>query len=121
MNQRQLKAFQELLAARRQELLDEAERTVGGMTDGKENFPDPTDRATLEANRNALLRIRDRERKLISKIDDALARIGDGSYGVCESCTGSIGMERLKARPVTTLCINCKSDQEAEERRQRGG
>lgn len=120
MNQRQLKAFQELLTARRQELLDEAERTVGGMTDGKENFPDPTDRATLEANRNALLRIRDRERKLISKIDDALARIGDGSYGVCESCTGPIGIERLKARPVTTLCINCKSDQEAEERRQRG-
>ncbi len=120
MNQRHLKAFQRLLAARRQELLDEAERTVGGMTDSKENFPDPTDRASLESNRNAMLRIRDRERKLISKIDDALKRIQDGSYGLCDSCGGPIGMDRLKARPVTTLCIDCKSDQEAQERRQRG-
>jgi DnaK suppressor protein len=120
VNQRQLKLFERLLMARRQELLDEAERTVGGMTDSKENFPDPTDRASLESNRNAMLRIRDRERKLINKIDDALKRIGDGSYGLCESCSGPIGMDRLKARPVTTLCIDCKSDQEAQERRQRG-
>ncbi|HXQ21750.1 MAG TPA: RNA polymerase-binding protein DksA [Candidatus Acidoferrales bacterium] len=120
MNQRQLKAFQQLLAMRRQELLDEAERTVGGMTDGKENFPDPTDRASLESSRNALLRIRDRERKLITKIDDALKRIEDGSYGLCDSCGGPIAIDRLKARPVTTLCIDCKSDQEAQERRQRG-
>ena len=120
MNQRQLKLFQRLLLARRQELLDEAERTVGGMTDSKENFPDPTDRASLESNRNAMLRIRDRERKLINKIDDALKRIDDGSYGLCESCSGPIGLDRLKARPVTTLCIDCKSDQEAQERRQRG-
>ncbi len=121
MNQRQLKAFQRLLGTRRRELLEEAERTVGGMTDSKENFPDPTDRASLESNRNAMLRIRDRERKLISKIDDALKRIGDGSYGLCDSCGDPIGMDRLRARPVTTLCIDCKSDQEAEERRQRGG
>ncbi len=120
MNQRQLKAFHRLLMARRQELLDEAERTVGGMTDSKENFPDPTDRASLESNRNALLRIRDRERKLISKIDEALQRIEDGSYGLCEACGNPIGIDRLKARPVTTLCIDCKSDQEAQERRQRG-
>ena len=119
MNQRQLKLFQRLLGARRRELLQEAERTVGGMTEGKENFPDPTDRASLESNRNAMLRIRDRERKLISKIDDALKRIEDGSYGICESCDGPIGLDRLKARPVTTLCIACKSDQEAEERRLR--
>ncbi len=121
MNQRQLKLFQRLLMARRQELLDEAERTVGGMTDSKETFPDPTDRASLESNRNAMLRIRDRERKLLNKIDDALNRITDGSYGLCESCSGPIGVDRLKARPVTTLCIDCKSEQEAEERRQRGG
>jgi len=120
VNQRQLKLFQRLLGARRRELLEEAERTVGGMTDSKENFPDPTDRASLESNRNAMLRIRDRERKLISKIDDALQRIQDGSYGLCESCGGPIGIDRLKARPVTTLCIDCKSDQEAQERRQRG-
>ncbi len=119
MNQRQLKLFQRLLMARRQELLEEAVRTVGGMTDSKENFPDPTDRASLESNRNAMLRIRDRERKLITKIDDALQRIEDGSYGLCESCAAAIGVDRLKARPVTTLCIVCKAHQEAEERRQR--
>ena len=120
MNQRQLKSFERLLMERRQELLDEAERTVGGMTDSKENFPDPTDRASLESNRNAVLRIRDRERKLLAKIDDALRRIQDGEYGLCESCGGPIGVDRLKARPVTTLCIDCKSDQEAVERRLRG-
>ncbi|MFQ5668125.1 MAG: RNA polymerase-binding protein DksA [Candidatus Binatia bacterium] len=120
MTQRQLKVFHRLLVARRQELLAEAERTVGGMTDSKENFPDPTDRASLESDRNALLRIRDRERKLINKIDDALKRIDEGSYGLCESCQGPIGLDRLKARPVTTLCIDCKSDQEAQERRQHG-
>ena len=120
MNQRQLKPFYKLLMARRQELLDEALRTVGGMTDAKENFPDPTDRASLEANRNAMLRIRDRERKLISKIDEALQRIHNGSYGLCEACAGRIALDRLRARPVTTLCIDCKSDQEAQERRQRG-
>jgi len=120
LNQRQLKSFRELLSGRRQELLDEADRTVNGMTDSKENFPEPADRAALESDRNALLRIRDRERKLISKIDSALQRIEDGTYGICEECGEPIGVERLKARPVTTLCIDCKSDQEAEERRQRG-
>jgi DnaK suppressor protein len=119
LNQRQVKLFQRLLGTRRHELLEEAERTVGGMTDSKENFPDPTDRASLESHRNAMLRIRDRERKLLSKIDDALRRIEDGTYGLCESCGGPIGIDRLKARPVTTLCIDCKSDQEAQERRQR--
>ncbi len=120
MNHRQLKLFQRLLQDRRQELLDEAGRTVGGMTDSKETFPDPTDRASLESNRNAMLRIRDRERKLLTKIDDALLRIEDESYGLCESCGGPIGLNRLKARPVTTLCIDCKSDQESQERRLRG-
>lgn len=112
-----MERFEELLKTRRQEILDEAGRTVGGMTDARESFPDPSDRATLESNRNALLRIRDRERKLLSKIDEALERIGDGSYGVCESCGEEIGVERLNARPVTTLCIQCKAAQEAEERR----
>jgi len=120
VNQKQLDAFAKMLAERKQELLDEAERTVGGMTDGKDNFPDPTDRASLESDRNATLRIRDRERKLITKIDDALQRIADGTYGLCESCNEPIGIQRLKARPVTTLCIDCKSEQELEERRQRG-
>ncbi|MGH7857339.1 MAG: RNA polymerase-binding protein DksA [Candidatus Binatia bacterium] len=117
MNKRDLEFFRELLQERRVELLREAERTVDGMVDDKENTPDPTDRASLESNRNFELRIRDRERKLVSKIDEALKRIDDGSYGMCEECEESIGVERLKARPVTTLCIDCKSVQEAEEKR----
>ncbi|MGD9765597.1 MAG: RNA polymerase-binding protein DksA [Candidatus Binatia bacterium] len=119
MNQQELNSFRDLLHSRRAELLGEAERTVIGMVDTKENFPEPADRAALEADRNATLRIRDRERKLINKIDEALQRIEDGVYGVCESCGGPIGVERLRARPVTTLCIECKAEQEAEERKQR--
>jgi DnaK suppressor protein len=102
-----------------EELLAEADRTVDGMNE-KENFPDPTDRAALEANRNFTLRIRDRERKLIGKIKEALDRLDDGTYGNCGECGEKIGIERLKARPVTTLCIDCKSLQEAEERKLRG-
>lgn len=120
MDSHELKEFQELLAVRRKELLAEAERTVGGMTAPKESFPDPTDRASLESNRNAMLRIRDRERKLLTKIDEALERIEDGSYGLCEECGGPIGVDRLKARPVTTLCFECKSEQEDREQRRRG-
>jgi DnaK suppressor protein len=116
---RDLNAFRKLLHERRQDLVAEATRTVGGMGEGREQFPDPTDRASLEDNRNLLLRIRDRERKLLTKIEQALGRIDDGSYGKCEECGGEIGIERLRARPVTTLCIDCKSLQEAEERRRR--
>ena len=110
--------FRRLLNERRQELLNEAEKTVDGMN-GDANFPDPTDRATLESDRNFTLRIRDRERKLIAKIDEALRRLEDGSYGVCEECGEMIGAARLKARPVTTLCIDCKSAQEVGERKNR--
>src|SRR6266404_2540629 len=120
MNQRDLKQFRKLLDEKLAELLAEADRTVDGMTDSKENFPDPTDRASLESNRNFTLRIRDRERKLIVKINEALARIDDGTYGKCEECDENIGLERLKARLVTTLCIDCKLLQEAEERKLRG-
>ena len=121
LDQRELKSFENLLMERRQELLNDAGRTVSGMTDTdhKENFPEPVDRAALESDRNATLRIRDRERKLIAKIDAALERISDGTYGVCEECGEQIGVERLKARPVTTLCIDCKADQEAEEKKQK--
>ena len=94
----------------------EAERTVEGMTLGKENFPDPTDRAAMESDRNFLLRIRDRERKLINKIQQAIARIDDETYGTCESCGEEIGEQRLRARPVTTLCVDCKKRQEAMEK-----
>ncbi len=119
MNRRELESFKQLLHDRRQVLIDEAGRTVSGMNDSKENFPEPADRAAVESDRNATLRIRDRERKLIAKIDAALQRIEDGTYGICEQCGERIGAERLRARPVTTLCIDCKSDQEAEERKQR--
>ena len=121
MRERDLKFFQRLLNEKLEELLKEADRTVDGMTDAKaENFPDPTDRASLESNRNFTLRIRDRERKLITKIKEALTRIEDGTYGDCEECGEKIGHERLEARPVTTLCIDCKSMQEAQERKLRG-
>lgn len=119
MNPRELNWFRDFLNGRRQELLGEAGRTVSGMVDGKENFPEPADRAALESDRNATLRIRDRERKLIFKIQEALQRLDDGAYGICEQCGEEIGIERLKARPVTTLCISCKSDQEIEERKAR--
>ncbi len=121
MRERELKHFQSLLREQLDELLREADRTVDVMTDAKaENFPDPTDRASLESNRNFTLRIRDRERKLISKIKEALVRIDDGSYGNCEECEEPIGRERLEARPVTTLCIDCKSLQEAQEKKRKG-
>jgi DnaK suppressor protein len=108
--------FKEILLKRLEELIDEAERTVAGMTDTEETFPDPTDRATLESDRNFMLRIRDRERKLIVKIREALERIEDGNFGVCEVCGDDIGIDRLKARPVTTLCIECKRKEEATEK-----
>ena len=108
--------FKENLLKRLDELYDEAEKTVAGMTDTEETFPDPTDRATLESDRNFMLRIRDRERRLILKIREALQRIEDGSFGLCEMCGDEIGADRLKARPVTTLCIECKRKEEAVER-----
>jgi len=117
MRQRELKLFRRLLDERKREILEEAERAVGSMNTSVEDaLSDPNDRASLESDRNFLLRMRDRERKLLGKIDEAVARIEDGSYGRCEECGGEIGIERLKARPVTTLCINCKSEQESRER-----
>ena len=106
--------FRNLLNQRIAELRAEAGKTVENM-DEDENFPDPTDRASMESNRNSMLRIRDRERKLIFKIQEALQRLNDGEYGICEECGEEIGIERLKARPVTTLCIACKEESEADE------
>lgn len=117
MRQRELKVFRRLLEQRRRDILDEAERARDSMNSAEDTLADPTDRASLESDRNFLLRMRDRERKLLSKIDEAFARIDNGSYGRCEECGGPIGVERLKARPVTTLCIDCKSEQEDRERR----
>jgi DnaK suppressor protein len=116
LKKKQLEYFKKLLNEKLDDLLLEANKTVSGMSDLKENMPDPADRATLESDRNFTLRIRDRERKLIGKIKDALERIENGTYGICESCGEEISEDRLKARPVTTLCINCKKRQEDEER-----
>lgn len=108
--------FRKLLTEQLEKLLSEAGKTLTGMTGSKENFPDPTDRATLESDRNFMLRIRDRERKLIGKIREALQRIDTDSYGICESCGDEISEQRLKVRPVTTLCFECKTKQEELER-----
>ncbi len=116
MKKKDIQYFKELLDERLEELLSQADNTVSGMTDQKENFPDPTDRATLEADRNFMLRIRDREHKLIKKIKKALDRIEDDTFGVCDSCGEDISFARLKARPVTTQCIDCKTKQEAQEK-----
>ena len=85
---------------------------------GAATLADVNDQATLESERSFELRIKDRERKLINKVQEALRKISDGTYGVCESCGESIGVKRLMARPVTNLCINCKAEMEAEERRE---
>ncbi len=117
MDNKTTQQFRELLNDQMGTLLREAQDTVGGMSGGeKESFPDPTDRASVETDRNFLLRIRDRERKLITKIREALNRIDKGKFGICESCGGQISTRRLKARPVTTLCIECKTEEEEKEK-----
>ncbi len=117
LSKAQLDKFREQLATWRKELDDGLNQTIQSMHQEEQtSFPDPTDQATVETDRNFDLRIRDRERKLIKKIDQAMNRIKEGNFGVCESCGGSISVKRLQARPVTTLCIDCKTSQEIEER-----
>ena len=116
LSPKKLQNFRNLLDGKLGELQSEATKTVSGMTSYEETFADPTDRATLESDRNFTLRIRDRERKLIAKIKEALERIENGTYGICELCGEEISEARLKARPVTTLCIDCKTKQEVDEK-----
>ena len=116
MKKKDKEFFKEYLTERLDELINQAGNTVSGMTETKENFPDPTDRAALEADRNFMLRIRDREAKLIKKIKAALDRVEKDTFGICESCGEDITLNRLKARPVTTQCIDCKSKEEALEK-----
>ncbi len=113
---KKLERFRKLLLENLERLMDEASVTLNGMSHEKALFPDPTDRAALEADRNFLLRIRDRERRLILKIREALTRIEDESFGTCESCGEDISESRLKARPVATLCVECKREQEKAEK-----
>ncbi len=114
--QDKMETYRALLTQKINELLSEAGKTVSEMTNGKENYPDPNDRASLESDRNFELRIRDRERKLIMKMQEAIKRIDDGIFGICEVCGGPISDKRLIARPVTTLCIDCKTKQEKIEK-----
>lgn len=116
MEQKDIDYFKELLTNQLENLLNQADDTVSGMTVPKENFPDPTDRATLESDRNFMLRIRDREHKLIKKIKKTLTRIEEGTFGICDTCGEDISLERMKARPVTTQCIHCKTNEEAREK-----
>jgi len=116
MDEAKREQFRGMLQDEMKVLLDEAGKTVSEMTSETTNFPDPNDRATQESDRSFELRIRDRERKLINKIREALERIEDGTFGVCEMCEEEIGEARLKARPVTTLCIDCKMEQERKEK-----
>lgn len=116
LKQEKMETYKALLTQKINELLSEAGKTVTEMTNGKENYPDPNDRASLESDRNFELRIRDRERKLIMKMQEAIKRIDDGVFGICEVCGGQISEKRLIARPVTTLCIDCKTKQEKMEK-----
>jgi DnaK suppressor protein len=113
------KKLKKKLIEQRQELLSEAEQTLNNkISTEKESFPDPTDQAVAELDNNFLLRLRGREQKLLKKIDEAISRIDSDNFGICESCGEQINIKRLEARPVTTLCIDCKTAQEEEEKRQ---
>ena len=120
MNEEQLEHFRGLLLHWRAELVDEVTRTVSHMKDEASNFPDPADRATQEEEFSLELRTRDRERKLIKKIDGTLERITIDDYGYCDACGIEIGVKRLEARPTATLCIDCKTLSEIKERQELG-
>ncbi len=120
MNDEQLEHFRGLLLHWRSELVDEVTRTVSHMKDEAANFPDPADRATQEEEFSLELRTRDRERKLIKKIDGTLERIVQDDYGYCDACGIEIGIQRLEARPTATLCIDCKTLSEIKEKQELG-
>lgn len=108
--------FRHILEKWRAQLREEVDRTVHHMRDEAANFPDPNDRATQEEEFTLELRTRDRERKLIKKIDESLEDLDKGDYGFCESCGTEIGIRRLEARPTATLCIDCKTLDEIREK-----
>ncbi len=120
MNKVKLEHYKEILDSKLTGLMADAEKTVSGMnrTD-EEHFADPADRALRETDRNFTLRVKDRERKLVAKVKEALERINEGIYGECEVCGEAISEKRLEARPVTTSCIECKTEEEETEK-QRG-
>lgn len=116
MSEAQHEHFRQILRAWKRELMEEVDRTVDHMKTDAANFADPADRATQEEEFSLELRTRDRERKLIKKIDESLNLIETGEYGYCEACGIEIGIRRLEARPTATLCIDCKTLQEIKEK-----
>lgn len=116
MNAKQLEHFRKMLEAWKAELSQDIDTTLHSMQDEQTVFADPNDRATQESDMALELRNRDRERKLIKKINETIAKIDSGDYGYCESCGVEIGLNRLQARPTATLCIDCKTLEEIRER-----
>ena len=116
MNDDQEAHFRAILEAWKRDLMDEVDRTVHHMQDEAANFPDPNDRASQESEFSLELRTRDRERKLIKKIDQTLSKLDNHEYGFCEACGVEIGIRRLEARPTATLCIDCKTLEEIKEK-----
>lgn len=120
MNKDQIQHIEKILLAWRQSLMEEVDRTVNHMKDEAANFADPADRASQEEEISIELRTRDRERKLIKKIEDGLERLRDEDFGYCEACGVEIGLRRLEVRPTATLCIDCKTLSEIKERQNQG-
>ena len=116
MNEEQTEHFRQILLAWKRELMEEVDRTVHHMQDEAANFPDPNDRATQESDFSMELRTRDRERKLIKKIDESLMNLENEEYGYCDACGVEIGIRRLEARPTATQCIDCKTLDEIREK-----
>ena len=120
MNPAQIEHFREILESWKQELMEKVDETVHHMQDEASNFPDPNDRASQESDFTMELRARDRERKLIKKIEESMQRLGGGEFGFCEGCGVEIGVRRLEARPTATLCIDCKELDEIREKQSKG-
>jgi DnaK suppressor protein len=116
MNDKQVEHFKNILLAWKRDLMEEVDRTVHHMQDDAANFPDPNDRATQESEFSMELRARDRERKLIKKIDESVRHLDNDEFGYCEACGVEIGVKRLEARPTATLCIDCKILDEIREK-----
>jgi len=116
MDQNDLHYFRNQLESMLEDIQQKGQSTIEDMSGTSQVYADPADRASQESDQFFTLRLRDRDRKLINKIKAALERIEDGTYGICEMCGEDISIPRLKARPVTTLCIQCKSKQEEDEK-----
>ena len=118
MDDTELQKLKEQLEGMKKDIYSDVEQTLTEMNAQSGNIPDPNDRASVESDRSFELRLRGRERKLMEKIDEAIARIEDGTYGICDDCGEDIAVKRLEARPVAKFCIDCKTKQEQREKEQ---